>query len=61
MHGIERRGFQAERALKYCNGSARITGRVFGWGRKTVELGLAEKRTGRVCIGAQSTASGAKR
>jgi Rhodopirellula transposase DDE domain len=61
MHGVERRSFQAEMTLKYCDGSARIAERVFGWGRDPVEVGLAEKRTGIVCIGAQSAASGAKR
>lgn len=30
MRGAERRSFQAEMALKYCEGSARIAERVFG-------------------------------
>jgi hypothetical protein len=34
MHGAERRAFQAEMALKYCQGSARLTETVFGWGRE---------------------------
>jgi phage terminase Nu1 subunit (DNA packaging protein) len=34
---------------------------VFGWSRATVELGLAEQRTGIICVGAQSGFSGAKR
>jgi len=34
---------------------------VFGWGRAAVELGLAERRTGITCLGAQSSLSGSKR
>lgn len=47
--------------LKYCNGSARRAERVFGWGRESVEVGLSEKRSGLVCVGAQSGYGGAKR
>lgn len=61
MRGAERRSFQAEMTLKYCDGSARLAERVLGWGRVNVEVGLAEKRTGIVCIGAQSASGGAKR
>lgn len=61
LRGAERRSFQAEMTLKYCEGSARNAERVFGWGRVNVEVGLAEKRTGIVCVGAQSAHSGAKR
>ena len=39
MHGPERRAFVAEIALKYCNGSARQTEQVFGWGQELVETG----------------------
>ena len=58
--GAARRSFQAEMALKYCGGSARLTETVFGWGRNSVELGLAEKRTGITCIGAQAACGGNK-
>lgn len=61
LRGVERRSFQAEMTLKYCKGSARRAERVFGWGRESVEVGLAEKRTGMVCVGAQSGYGGAKR
>lgn len=61
LRGAERRSFQAEMTLKYCQGSARRAERVFGWGRESVEVGLAEKRTGMVCVGAQSGYGGAKR
>jgi hypothetical protein len=59
MHGAERRAFQAEMALKYCQGSARLTETVFGWGRENVAVGLAEKRTGMTCVGAHSFYGGA--
>jgi hypothetical protein len=60
MTGADRRSFQAEMSLKYCAGNARETERVFRWGRVNVELGLNERRTGIICIGAQSGYSGAK-
>ena len=47
--------------LKYCGGDARQAERVFGWGRHTVELGLAERRPGIFCLGAQAALSGRKR
>lgn len=58
--GAGRRSFQAEMALKYCEGSARLAETIFGWGRNNVELGLAEKRTGITCIGAQAAFGGNK-
>ena len=61
MHGAERRSFQAEMALKYCEGKVRLTETIFGWGRETVTVGLAEKRTGLICYGAQSALSGNQR
>nr|WP_206751830.1 hypothetical protein [Chroococcidiopsis cubana] len=61
MRGAQRRNFQAQMALKYCSGNARLTETVFGWGRNNVELGLAENRTGIICIGAQAAVGGAKR
>ncbi len=61
MRGAERRSFQAQMTLKYCDGNARTSERVFGWGRVKVEVGLAEKRTGMLCVGAQSGYGGAKR
>lgn len=47
-------------ALKYCGGSGRLAETVFGWGRNNVELGMAEKRTGITCIGAQVAFGGNK-
>src|SRR5918911_739391 len=61
MTGATRRSFEAEMTLKYCGGDARQAERRFGWGRHTVELGLAERRTGILCLGAQSAFSGRQR
>ncbi len=61
MNLVDRRSFQASMTLKYCEGKARLAESRFGWGRESVELGLAEQRTGIICIGAQSGYSGAKR
>jgi hypothetical protein len=47
--------------LQYCRGDARQAENVGGWGRHTVELGLAERRTGLLCRGAQEACSGRKR
>ena len=61
MTGATRRAFEADMTLKYCGGDARRAEGVFGWGRHTVKLGLAEKRTGILCLGAQDAFSGRKR
>jgi Rhodopirellula transposase DDE domain len=61
MTGAKRRAFQAEMVEQYCAGNARQAERLFGWGRKTIEVGLAERRTGLTCLGAQSVCSGRPR
>jgi DDE family transposase len=61
MTGAKRRAFQAEMTEQYCAGNARQAERLFGWGRETIEVGLAESRTGRTCLGAQSIFSGRQR
>jgi hypothetical protein len=61
MTGAKRRAFQAEMTEQYCAGNARQAERRFGWGRETIEVGLAERRTGITCVGAQSAFSGRKR
>jgi hypothetical protein len=61
MTGPTRRAFQAEMALKYCGGKPLLAETIFGWGRHTVAVGLAERRTGILCLGAQSAVSGRKR
>lgn len=60
MLGAKRRSFQAEMTLKYCGGSARRAEGVFGWNRDTVELGLHERRTAIICLGAQEACCGNK-
>ena len=60
MTGATRRAFQAEMALKYCGGNPLLAETIFGWGRHTVEVGLAERRTGIICLGAQAAFSGRK-
>jgi hypothetical protein len=61
MTGPTRRAFEAEMTLKYGGGNPLVAENTFGWGRRTVELGLAERRTGIICLGAQSAFSGRKR
>ena len=61
MSGAKRRAFQAEMAEQYCAGNPRQAERLFGWSRETVEVGLAERRTGVICLGAQAAFSGRKR
>jgi hypothetical protein len=61
MTGATRRAFEAEMTLQYCEGNPLGAETVFGWGRQTVALGLAEKRTGIICLGAQSAFSGRHR
>jgi hypothetical protein len=61
MTGATRRAFEAERALKYCEGNPLQAERPFGWSRRTVELGLAERRSAIVCLGAHAACSGRKR
>jgi hypothetical protein len=61
LSGPKRRAFEAEMALKPCGGNPLLAETLFGWGRQTVALGLAERRTGILCLGAQSAFSGRKR
>jgi hypothetical protein len=61
MTGPKRRAFEAEMTIKYCEGNPLMAEAVFGWGRQTVALGLAERRTGIICLGAQAACSGRKR
>jgi Rhodopirellula transposase DDE domain len=60
MTGATRRAFQAEMALKYCGGDPLLAEPRFGWGRHTVAVGLAERRTGIICLGAPAAFSGRK-
>src|SRR6516225_5247421 len=61
MTGSTRRAFEAEMTVKYCGGNPLMAEAIFGWGRQTVALGLAERRTGIMCLGAQAAFSGRKR
>lgn len=61
MSGAKRRAFQAEMAEQYCAGNPRQAERMFGWKREAVEVGLAERRTGILCLGGQAAFSGRKR
>ena len=61
MTGTVRRAFQAEMTLKYCHGSARFAETLLGWSREAVEVGLAERRTGIVCVDGHAAWSGRKR
>jgi len=58
MARVDRRSFQAEMAVKYCDGKSRRAEAVFGFNRDTVELGLHERRTGIVCLNAKPAGSG---
>jgi Rhodopirellula transposase DDE domain len=61
LTGSTRRAFEAEMALKYCAGNPLVAEAIVGWGRQTVALGLAERRTGIMCLGAQAAFSGRNR
>ena len=52
LTGYKRRRYQAEMAIKYCNGSPRLAETIFGWGREAVNTGLHERRTGIRCLDA---------
>ncbi len=58
--GSQRRSFQAAMTVKYCQGNPRQAELVFGWSRHTVALGLHERRTGIICLGAQQAYCGNK-
>ena len=49
LTGTKRRAYQAEITLKHFKGNARKAEREMGWGRKTVEKGLGEAKTGLIC------------
>jgi hypothetical protein len=55
LTGFRRRQFQAETAIKYCQGNPRRAEQVFGWGRDAVNTGLNELRTGIRCVDCFST------
>jgi Rhodopirellula transposase DDE domain len=50
LTGYRKRDFMAKVAEDYLQGSARKAERALGWNRKSVELGLHERRSGLVCV-----------
>ena len=60
MKGPERRAFCAEMVLKYCRGIPRRCDKWFCWSRRTITLGLHEKRSGMICLGAHEAFCGNK-
>lgn len=50
LTGYRKRDFMAKVSADYCNGSARKAETVFGWDRRSVQLGLHERRSGIVCV-----------
>ena len=54
MSEATRRSYQAQMALKFCDGNARMAERVFGWGRDNIKVGLAEQQNGILCVDAQT-------
>lgn len=50
LTGAKKRAFMAKVAEDYFCGSARKTETYLGWGRKGVQLGLHERRTGVTCL-----------
>lgn len=50
LTGACRRQFQAEVAMRYCQGSPRRAEETFGWGRDAVNKGLHELRSGISCV-----------
>ncbi|MEM9005607.1 MAG: transposase [Cyanobacteria bacterium P01_F01_bin.86] len=51
LTGPKKRAFMAKVAEDYFHGSARQAETHLGWNRKSVQLGLHERRTGVVCLG----------
>src|SRR5207249_4833170 len=58
MTGATRRALQAERACKYGGGDPLLADTRFGWGRHSVAVGLAERRTGSIGLGAHAAFRG---
>ncbi|RIZ67751.1 MAG: hypothetical protein D0528_10480 [Methylococcales bacterium] len=50
LTGEKRRAFQAQVAIDCLNSKPYLAEKMFGWDRRTVELGLNELCTGLVCF-----------
>src|SRR5215510_15256683 len=57
MRGANRRASEAEMMLKYSGGNPLLAETIFGCCCHAVEVGLPERRTGIICLGAQSAFS----
>ena len=57
MSGANRRAFVAEMTLKYCGRDLLLAETIFGCCCHAVRVGLTERRTGIICLGAQSAFS----
>lgn len=61
MTGAQRRALEAEMTIKYGGGHPLLAATIFGWGQRTVAVGLAERRTGIRWLGAQAAFHGRTR
>jgi len=61
MTGSQRRALEAEMTVQYCGGTPLLAETLCGWGRQTVAVGLAERRTGIKGLGAQAAFRGRQR
>jgi hypothetical protein len=61
LTGPKRRAFEAEMTVQYWGGNPVMAEAIFGWGRQTGALGLAERRTGIRGLGAQAAFRGRQR
>ncbi len=50
LTGYRKRDFMAKVTEDYFDGSARKAESVLGWNRRSVQLGLDERRTGMMCV-----------
>ena len=50
LTGYRKRDFMAKVTEDYFDGSARKAETVLGWNRRSVQLGLDERRTGMMCV-----------
>lgn len=50
LTGHKKRAFMANVASDYLGSSARQAETVFGWNRRSVRLGMHERRTGLICV-----------
>ena len=61
MTGAKRRALEADMALPYWAGRPLQAESLWGWSRRTMAFGLAERRPGLRCLGAPAACRGRKR